>query len=421
MTKQHLNLKLRVEKNLVARERPSRRVVEIRLQAPKLINPVTERIPLNLALVIDRSGSMSGDKIDYVKQAAKHVIGLLKEEDRAAVYIYDDEIDCIMPNVRLTENNRQRCLSAIDEVSARGMTNLSGGWLAGCEAVAEHLDDETINRVLLLSDGLANKGITSHSKLGEHAAEINNRGVTTSTFGVGLDFSEHLLELMANQGGGNFYYIEAPSQIQEIFLQELEELLHVSVKDVELQLSLPDRGSSFDILGGWQHTAEENTVNIHIGDLAEHQERAVYLIATVPDSDELSTVPLKIALTALDENGDEIKQETEVTFSYATLEECEAAPYDQELMERYSRVHLSDTTREALILERQGKHKQASEMLDKAIHETAAYMPMAAMEAFEERRDKMEQGLSERARKRMHYNTYRASRTRNNGDELKEE
>ena len=421
MTKQHLNLKLRVEKNLVARECPSRRVVEIKLQAPKLLNPIKERIPLNLALVIDRSGSMSGDKIEYVKQAAKHVIGLLQEDDRAAVYIYDDEIDCIMPNVRLTEKNRKRCLQAIDEVSARGMTNLSGGWLAGCEAVAEHLDEETINRVLLLSDGLANKGITSHSQLGAHAAEINKRGVTTSTFGVGLDFSEHLLELMANQGGGNFYYIESPAQIQEIFLQELEELLHVSVKDVELTLSLPDRGSSYEILGGWQHTAEENTVNIHIGDLAESQERAVYLIATIPDNDKMTTVPLTIALSALDENGVEITQEVEVTFSYATLAECEAAPFDEELMERYSRVHLSDTTREALLLERAGKNKQASMLLKKAIHETAAYMPAPAMEEFEVRSSKMERGLSERARKRMHYNTYRDSRTRDRDDELSED
>jgi Ca-activated chloride channel family protein len=287
--------------------------------------------------------------------------------------------------------------------------------------VAEHLGEETINRVLLLSDGLANKGITSHSELGKHAAEINRRGIATSNFGVGLDFNEHLLELMSNQGGGNFYYIEAPNQIQEIFLQELEELLHVSVKDVELVLSLPDRGSSFEILGGWQHAVEENTVNIHIGDLAENQERSVYLIATIPDSDQLASIPLTINLTALDENGAAIRQTVEVTFSFATLAECEAAPYDKELMERYSRVHLSDTTREALLLERQGKNKQASQLLSKAIHETSAFMPMAAMEEFKERSEKMERGLSERARKRMHYNTYRDSRTRDRDDELKED
>ena len=421
MTKQQMELHLKVEKNLIARESVTRRVIEIKLRAPKLMAAREERIPLNLALVIDRSGSMGGDKIDYVRRAAGHVIELLNEKDRASVYIYDDLVDCIMPSAFMTEENRRRCVSAINEVTTRGSTNLCDGWLAGCEAVAQHLNAETINRVLLLSDGLANQGITSTTQLGLHAAEINQRGIATSTFGVGFDFNEHLLERMSNQGGGNFYYIEQPGQIQEIFLQELEDLLNVSVKEVAISLPLANGTVSYEILGGWKHTAVDDALQIHIGALAEGQERSLYLVANLPASQDEQDISLPIVLQALDENAQAFEQKQEIVFNYATLVECEAAPFDKELMEHFGRVYLSDTTREALILERKGHHRQASQLMQDAISMNRPYMSPDELRQFERRNEQIKDGLTEMKRKRMHYNTFRDSRSRGYDKAMDEE
>lgn len=421
MSKQQIDLQVKVEKNLIARESATRRVIELKLRAPQLMAARAERMPLNLALVIDRSGSMSGDKIDYVRRAAGHVIGLLNENDRAAVYVYDDLVDCIMPSALMNEDNRLSCVAAINAIKTRGSTNLCDGWLAGCEAVAAHLKADTINRVLLLSDGLANQGITSTTELGIHAAEINQRGIATSTFGVGFDFNEHLLERMANQGGGNFYYIEQPGQIQEIFLQELQELLNVSVKEVTVSLPLAGGTVAYDVLGGWKHTTADDALQIHIGALAEGQERSLYLIATLPASQDEKVVSLPVSLRALDENAQAFEQKQEMVFRYASLVECEAAPFDKDLMEHFGRVYLSDTTREALILERKGHHRQASQLMQAAISMNKPYMSAEDLQQFERRNQQIEEGLTEMSRKRMHYNSFRDSRTRGYDKAMDEE
>ncbi|MFN8566275.1 MAG: VWA domain-containing protein [Kouleothrix sp.] len=114
---------------------------------------------------------------------------------------------------------------------ARRWTDISGGWLTGCREVAAYQAVEGIHRALLLTDGLANRGIIDIEELAQYARELRRRGVATSTFGVGLDFNEQLLEALAEQGG-HFYYIERPEQIPTVFRRELGELLTVVTRGV---------------------------------------------------------------------------------------------------------------------------------------------------------------------------------------------
>lgn len=118
-----------------------------------------------------------------------------------------------MPGVFATPEAKSKAIDAIHRVAARGMTDLSGGWLCGCELVASELMELGVNRTLLLTDGLANRGITTLEELEPHAAELRKRGVSTSTFGVGDNFNEVLLQAMAEAGGGQSYDIATPEQI----------------------------------------------------------------------------------------------------------------------------------------------------------------------------------------------------------------
>jgi Ca-activated chloride channel homolog len=233
-----LSLSAECDRRLVAVEVSSQRTIEWIAVASDIARR-DSRAPLNLALILDRSGSMQGDKLRYVQQAACHVLDMLDERDRIAVVAYDDQVTLIAPSQPISEHTRGELKRKINELRPGGWTDLAGGWLEGCREVADRLTAEGVHRALLLTDGLANRGITDIEELTHHARELRRRGVATSTFGVGLDFNEQLLEALAEQGGGHFYYIERPDHIPDVFRRELGELLTVVAREAFLSITIP--------------------------------------------------------------------------------------------------------------------------------------------------------------------------------------
>src|SRR5262249_38130669 len=159
----------------------------------------------------------------------------LDERDRIAIVAYDDQITVLSRSEPLTTQIRSNLKARVMELQPGGLTDLSGGWLEGCREIASHQLPTGVNRALLLTDGLANRGIADIEELIHHARELRRRGVSTSTFGVGLGFNEQLLEALATQGGGHFYYIERPDQMSELFRRELGELLTVVAREAFLR------------------------------------------------------------------------------------------------------------------------------------------------------------------------------------------
>jgi Ca-activated chloride channel family protein len=173
----------------------------IRVVAPPAIKEANGngRAPIDVAFVLDRSGSMAGDKLALVKEAVQLAVRQLTEADRAALVIYDNQVQTLTHLTSMTERGRAAVQLALRHVESGGSTNLGEGWLTGCRELSDQMSNGPVRlrRSLLLTDGLANVGMTDPAELTHHAQELRRRGVGTTTLGVGLDFDEDLLSGMA--------------------------------------------------------------------------------------------------------------------------------------------------------------------------------------------------------------------------------
>jgi len=412
MTAKILELTAHLDTNLIHQQTPSQRVLHLHLRAPQT-QARQQRSPLNLALVIDRSGSMSGEKLAYVRQAALHVIDLLDNRDRAALVAYDDQVNLLSPSLPASPANKTLLRNLVQEIRSGGMTNLSGGWMEGCQQIAAHLNGgQSISRALLLTDGLANVGITDDEELQYHARQLHQRGVATSTFGVGQGFNEHLLEGMANQGGGQFYFIEHPRDIPTIFAREMSELTAITARGLTLTISLPLHTSA-EVLGGWQHDQQAGTLTLHLGDLAAGAERDIFItLLTPPQAAGAAQLEVSVRAEAQGEDQAALSSSQQLQLQYSPAEQVQAAALDETVMKGYARVAVADRATQALRMEREGRRDEASASLDMALQAAAPYFEEQDIAEYRSLSHKMKGGLDEAERKLNHYSNYRRKQSR---------
>ncbi len=206
---------------------------ELLIKAPAL-QKEANRKPLNLAIVIDRSGSMAGEKLDFVKKAVITFVKNLAPSDLLSIVTYDNRVNVIRQSSNV--KNKKDIFKLVNTITDGNTTNLSGGWETGFKQIREKRSDEYINRILLLTDGLANEGITNSKMLRKLGEQFYQEGVVTTTFGVGEDFDEQLLKQIADQSGGNFYFIANPDQIPQFFTEEIGELLSLVAQNLTLEI-----------------------------------------------------------------------------------------------------------------------------------------------------------------------------------------
>jgi len=248
----------------------------IDLKADK-IGDEREKTPLNISVVIDRSGSMGEkNKLEYVKKAVDYIIDELGRDDYVSVVTYDDYVDVLQHSAIVRDKYDLR--DRVSKLTPGGFTNLSEGMFEGYDQVNNSYKRGYVNRVLLLSDGLANRGITDRLKLANLVRDKNRKdGITISTFGVGNDFNENLMADIADYGKGNYYYIRNSSDIPEIFASELKGVRNLVGQGTKMRVKFPSKYLTLNKVFGYPYEITGDDIVVDFKDVFSEQTKGVLI------------------------------------------------------------------------------------------------------------------------------------------------
>jgi Ca-activated chloride channel family protein len=267
------------------------------------------RPPINVALVIDRSGSMTGDRIEAAKKAAHVALDRLSADDIVSVVTYNHRVDVLAPAGRLGAA-RQEIERAIDKLAVDGTTALYDGTKEGGEQVQKFLSDTKVNRVVLISDGLANVGPSSPQELGELGRKLAGKGISVTTIGLGLDYNEDLMQRLASASDGNHAFVESPRQLAGIFDKEFGDALSIAAQDVTIIIECRAGFKPTRVLGREADIAG-STIKLKLNQLQADNERYVVIEMETPSggkAGDADVADIKVEYLDLDTSARSEKQ-----------------------------------------------------------------------------------------------------------------
>ena len=290
-------------------------VVEVR--APELDGDL--RRPVDLAVVMDTSGSMAGrGKIEDARMAAQELVDQLGPQDSFALVSFSDTGRVVVESGPVDDPARLKRLVA--SINPGGGTHLSSGLELGL-AQLDRPDREGVRRVVLLSDGMANIGTTDTAALARIAGEKVGQGITVSALGLGLDYNEDLLTAMSDAGGGQYHFVDRPGQLAAMFSQELQQMARVAGREVAVDVSLPP-GVVLQEVYGWSASPTSDGYRVFLGDVHGGEVRKVVARVRV-DAAEAGTMPVaEVDLRYTDADTDKDAQEQVAVAAVVTRDEA---------------------------------------------------------------------------------------------------
>ena len=258
-----------------------------------------QRPPVNVAIVIDKSGSMTGEKIAKAKEAAIMAVDRLSGKDIVSVVAYDHNVTVLVPATKVADKDAIK--AGISRLSAGGNTALFAGVSKGAAEVRKFLEKDLVSRIILISDGLANVGPSSPDQLGDLGTSLIKEGISVTTVGLGLDYNEDLMTRLAQKSDGNHYFARTATDLAQIFKTELGDVLSVCAQEVTITIKCADGIRPVRVLGREADITGQNVMAV-LNQLYSEQEKFVLLEVEVPATAE-----------------DEVRKVASVSVSYANM------------------------------------------------------------------------------------------------------
>lgn len=355
---------VKLDRTLVAVEVDQTVHMMLELAAPPA--PVATRRPIDVVAVIDRSGSMSGEPLAAVLAATSLLARLLGSDDRLGVVTFDDQVDLVLPLGHHSAVTADQALRAVD---CGGSTNLSGGWLKGMEVLSAHGRPEAAKRVLVLTDGQANVGLTDADVLCSLTGSARAQSITTTMVGFGDGYDERLIAAMADAGGGNDYWCAGADNAAKVFADEFQGLMSVVAQNISVEIRPTDPTAGFAVLNEFPITQVPGGMQVALGDAYGDEQRRVIAVFEVkaiaaPGPWQVAELVIRWASTVGEVALHTVTVPVMVGAGDATL--ADAMQPDPEVVEQVNVLKVAKLRKEAFEAERQGRRSDAVEAMRKA-------------------------------------------------------
>lgn len=358
---QQINLRAELANPVLAAGKTQTTFLKVGLTGFKLENE-SERTPANIAIVLDKSSSMKGEKLNNAKKAARMAVSLLDSQDIVSIISYDTTVDVLVPATKVTD--KTAIYRAIDQMRSQGNTALFAGVSKGAAEVRKFLNKDRVNRVILLSDGQANIGPSSPTELGDLGLSLGKDGITVTTIGLGSGYNEDLMANLAGYSDGNHAFVQNAEDLAKVFKYEFGDVLSVVAQDVEIIIHCKNGIKPLRILGR-DGTILGQTVRTNMRQLYSEQEKYVLIEVEVPAGkakQELNLADVNIAYQNMQSRRkDTLSDNMKVAYSDSEKDVIQAvnAPVVTSATKQITNMY----SKEALKLRDQGKLKEAQEIL----------------------------------------------------------
>lgn len=341
-------------------------ILQIGFTTPE-VSERTDLRPLNLSLVIDKSGSMAAeDKMSRVKESLRAMIEGLNPDDLVSIVAFDSEAFVLSPAAPV--GDRRELRRAIDSLHPDGSTNLNAGLMLGYREALKNYENGATNRVILLTDGIANVGETNPAQIAAKSVEFNRRGIDLSTIGLGIELDQELLRTLAKSGRGLFHFVADTQQIQKVFVNEVQSLMSPVARRVELTVDY-NANLQLEKIYGYNPRRRARGVTIPLDDMNNGLTQVVLMRfnrAGVFDRERTASVKVRLSYYDLKqkrivENVQEISLRTDGGRS------GNAMLADLEVKKNYTIAALAESLKEMKFVAERGDYRRAAAILGSAV------------------------------------------------------
>lgn len=332
----------------------------------------TDLRPMNLSLVIDKSGSMAdGDKISRVKQSLHTMVGKLRPDDIVSLVVFDTGAEVLYPAGRIGDGHALR--QAIDCIEPNGSTNLHAGLMLGYKEAGRNFQKDATNRVILLTDGIANVGVVRPEKIAAESLEFNGQGIDLSTVGVGLDLNNDLLRTLAKSGRGLYHFVSDYHDIEKVFSTEVQSLISSVAKRVEVSVEA-DSGLEVVKTYGYAPRRTGSMVSISLDDMNSGLTQVILMDMKVMGGAKRS-LPVKVRLSYYDTQRRRLAEEIQhITLSASDSAYCDIL-VDPEVRKNHTIGELAQSLFDMTEAAKRQNFRHASNVLNTSVAKTYKRYP----------------------------------------------